>query len=76
MKVVPETNSGKLYVTPFNGDLVSLGRSEDVGREGYLANFKAGDLPVWYSALDLQNGAPPVVNMNIPLIGGDCPDPK
>ena len=72
--VLPETNSGKLYVTQFNGDLVSLGRSEDVGREGYLADFNPKDLPVWYSGFSLQENAPPIVNMNIPLIGGDCPE--
>ncbi len=74
LMVLPETNSGKLYVTKFNGDLVSLGRSEDVGREGYLADFNPKDLPGWYSAFSLQEDAPPIVNMNIPLIGGECGD--
>ncbi len=72
LSVLPGTNNGKLYVTPFNGDLVSLGRSEDIGREGYLASFDPSDLPVWYSAFAIEEGAPPIVNMNIPLIGGDC----
>lgn len=70
--VLPDTNSGKLYVTHFNGELVSLGRSEDIGREGYLADYNPLDLPGWYNAFAIEENAPPIVNMNIPLVGGEC----
>lgn len=72
MKSLDNLNQGLLYVTPYNGKLVSLGRSEDIGNKGYLARFKPKDLPVWYSGFTLQKDAPPVVNLNIPLTGGVC----
>ncbi|MEZ5477158.1 MAG: hypothetical protein R3E95_06635 [Thiolinea sp.] len=57
---------GQLYVTPSHGELLNLGRGEDIARPGYLARFDPQDLPAWYSAFNIQAGAPPLINLNIP----------
>lgn len=72
MMVLSAREKGALYVTNSHAPLLNLGWSEDVARPGYLAGFDAKRLPVWYSAFSVQNDAPPVINHNIPVVGGAC----
>ncbi|HPY40272.1 MAG TPA: hypothetical protein PLM98_07130, partial [Thiolinea sp.] len=75
LRTVTELEKGQLYVTSANGKLVNLGWSEDINHEGYLAQFDPKQLPTWYSSFVIQDGAPPMINQNIPLTGGECDTP-
>lgn len=75
LSTVTELEKGQLYVTPENGALVNLGWSEDISQEGQLARFNPQQLPIWYSSFVIQEGAPPIINQNIPLTGGVCLNP-
>lgn len=72
LRTVTALEKGQLYVTPANGNLVNIGWSEDISNLGYLARFNDQQLPLWYSSFAIQDGAPPIINQNIPLIGGEC----
>lgn len=72
LRTVTALEKGQLYVTPANGNLVNIGWSEDISKLGYLARFNDQQLPLWYSSFAIQDGAPPIINQNIPLIGGEC----
>lgn len=75
LSTVTELEKGQLYVTSENGALVNLGWSEDISQEGQLARFNPQQLPIWYSSFVIQEGAPPIINQNIPLTGGVCLSP-
>ncbi len=72
MSTLTELDKGHLYVTAAHAPLLNLGRSADISRPDYLADFKPEQLPFWYSAFVIQPGAPLAINQNIPLIGGAC----
>lgn len=76
LHTVTELEKGQLYVTTANGSLVNLGWNEDINYEGQLAGFNPQQLPHWYSSFVVQAGAPPLINHNIPLMGGLCDTPK
>lgn len=75
MHTLTELEKNQLYVTSANGPLVNLGWSEDINQEGHLSHFNPQQLPLWYSSFVIQAGAPPMINHNIPLIGGECDKP-
>lgn len=75
LRTVTELEKGQLYVTSANGNLVNLGWSEDINQEGQLARFNIQQLPLWYSSFVIQEGAPAMINHNIPLMGGECDSP-
>lgn len=52
--------------------VVSLGRGEDIVRPGYLADFSAKELPIWYRRFRIDYSGARIVNLNIPVLGGDC----
>jgi len=72
LRTVTALEKGRLYVTPANGNLVNIGWSEDISQLGYLARFNDQQLPLWHSSFAIQDGAPPIINQNIPLIGSEC----
>lgn len=76
MHTLTELEKGQLYVTSANKPLVNLGWSEDINQDGQLAGFDPQQLPLWYSSFVIQADAPPIINHNIPLIGGECDAPK
>ena len=76
MRTLTDREKGDLYVTEANGPVLNLGMSEDISRESYLSGFNPDKLPVWYSAFVIQEKAPPMINHNIPLIGGECDEIK
>ena len=75
LRTVTELEKGQLYVTGANGAVVNLGWSESISQAGQLARFNPQQLPVWYSSFVIQEGAPPIINQNIPLTGEACLSP-
>jgi hypothetical protein len=76
LHTVTELEKGKLYVTSANSAVMNLGWSENINQEAQLAGFNTQQLPFWYSSFVILEGAPPLINHNIPLLGGECSSPQ
>jgi heat shock protein beta len=73
MATAGQLDNGLFVTTARAGDGISvLGRGEDISRPGYLADFDPEDLPLWYQQFQIHDPGQIMINLNIPLLGGDC----